>query len=72
MSIEERFIPLNIFFSNLISILMPRKLGNDFLRPITFQPVTILDIRWVNCYVQLIENFEGSFYQIIVTNTGLD
>ena len=55
--------------SNVISILTSSKLDNDFLRPITFQPVIILNVWWLNCHAKLIENFEGSSLQIIVTNT---
>ena len=69
--IEQRFIPFNLFlfFSNETSILTPSKLDSDILSPITFQSVTILNVWRVICHVHIIENFEGSFLQIIVTNS---
>ena len=62
------FLQFAFIFSNVVSILTSSKLDNDFIRYIIFQPVTVLNLWWVNFCVQLIENFEGSFFQIIVTN----
>ena len=58
-----------VVFSNEVSILVPSKLDNDFLRPITSQPVTIFNVWRVSCHVQLIKNFEGKFPWIMDTNT---
>ena len=66
MSIDQRLIPFNP--SNLINIFTSSKLDNDFLRPITFQPITTLSVWRDNFQVKLNENFVGSFLQIIVTN----
>ena len=76
MPTEQRYILLNIFlfFSIVINILPPSKLDNDFIRPITFQPGTILNVWRVNRHVQVIKGFEGSALHIIfsytVCNTG--
>ena len=71
MPIEQRFILLNffLFFSIVINILTPSKLGNDFIRPITFQSGTIPNVWRVNRHVQVIKNFEGSVLHIIFTYT---